>query len=513
MPKAILKEKGGGWKNEKKKEREEGQEKFYEDGGRRSSEELILQRSRGTGKTASASMIREYIRPSPIQHSMARPTPNGLTQAMQALRLAPSSTKRPSVRFVRRTARTYATEAQAAAAPEIDFSTFNRSPARIVPASPSYFSGNPRFIDHVLKLESLQAKYAALPMVPAAEAPRMAWFKLPQFRDFVGEMVPMKKYKSLVKILQRLNRIQPDLVPADVRTALDSFLRPGNPYAVEHVPRPVDENGCARAKGKRKESTAVVQLVEGEGEILVNGKSLVEMFQRVHDRESALWALRCCQRMDKYNAFITVKGGGVTGQAEAITLATARALLLHEPGLKPVLRRGRCPNPSIFYYKHLLTICLSWCYYCRCPSRRAEEAGSCQGTQDADLGQAVKRTCGTSDAFSISYLSCIIFLCLAPRVASSVLYPVLNAYGGFINDGDITHHLNFDPASDENHFPIVLVIGTNSSNESMFLDKANSIGNQTRRPREPSPKTVTNHDNQPKQKVDPMDSRELKSNS
>lgn len=168
----------------------------------------------------------------------------------------------------------------------------------------------------------------------------MAWFKLPQFRDYVGEPVPMKKYKSLVKILQRLNRIQPDMVPAEVRDTLASFLRPGNPYAVENVPRTVDENGRARGKGKRKESTAVVQLVEGEGEVLVNGKSIVEAFKRVHDRESALWALRCTQRLDKYNAWIRVQGGGVTGQAEAITLALGRALLLHEPGLKPVLRKG-----------------------------------------------------------------------------------------------------------------------------------------------------------------------------
>ncbi|KAJ5166364.1 37S ribosomal protein S9 [Penicillium canariense] len=282
---------------------------------------------------------------------MARPTPSGLTQAFQALRLHPSSTYRPVTRCLARQTRAYATEVegqqppattqeQVAAAPEIDFTNFSRRPARIIPASPSYFSGSPRFIDHVLKLEQLQAKYASLPTVAAGEAPRMAWFKLAQFRDYVGEPVPMKKYKSLVKILQRLNRIQPAMVPGEVKNTLESFLRPGNPYAVQHAQRTVDENGRARAKGKRKESTAVVQLVEGEGEVLVNGKLLVEAFQRVHDRESALWALRCTQRLDKYNAWITVHGGGVTGQAEAITLAIGRALLLHEPGLKPVLRKA-----------------------------------------------------------------------------------------------------------------------------------------------------------------------------
>ncbi|EPS26220.1 37S ribosomal protein S9 [Penicillium oxalicum] len=285
---------------------------------------------------------------------MARPTSNGLVQAFQSLRLHSPLPARSALRSLAHQSRTYATEVQAEtqqlstpapnelapAAPEIDFQKFLSRPARIVPASPAYFSGSPRFIDHVLELEKLQAKYASLPTVAASDAPRMAWFKLAQFRDYVGEPVPMKKYKSLVKILQRLNRIQPEMLPAEVKDTLKSFLRPGNPFAVQHISRTVDENGRARAKGKRKESTAVVQLVEGEGEVIVNGKSLVEVFQRVHDRESALWALRCTQRMDKYNAWITVRGGGITGQAEAITLAIGRALMMHEPGLKAVLRKA-----------------------------------------------------------------------------------------------------------------------------------------------------------------------------
>jgi small subunit ribosomal protein S9 len=226
------------------------------------------------------------------------------------------------------------------AAPEIDFSGFNAAPARIVPASPAYFSSSPKFIDHLLHLEHILARYASLPTVPPNETPRMAWFKLAQFRDFVGENVPTKKYKNLIKILQRLNRIDPALMPTEVRRALKNFLRPGNPYANKPAPVVVDEMGRARGKGKRKESSAVVYLVEGDGEVLVNGKSIVQVFSRIHDRESALWPLRCVQRLDKYNVWATVHGGGVTGQAEAITLALARALLAHEPALKPVLRQG-----------------------------------------------------------------------------------------------------------------------------------------------------------------------------
>ncbi|PYI10818.1 37S ribosomal protein S9 [Aspergillus sclerotiicarbonarius CBS 121057] len=287
---------------------------------------------------------------------MAWQSPNGLVHAMHSIRRAAqlrpflqrsvisaspiSSPSTPAGLRQRMSARGYATELEPVAAAPINLAEFQAKPARIVPASAAYFSGSPKFIDHMLKLEALLARYASLPTVSPSEAPRMAWFKLLQFRDVVGEPVPTKKYKALVKLLQRLNRINPSVAPEEVRSALSLFLRPGNPYGIKPAPATVDEQGRARGKGKRKASSAVVHLVEGEGEVLVNGKTLNEVFPRLHDRESAVWPLRCTSRLDKYNVWATVQGGGVTGQAEAITLAVARALLVHEPGLKPILRKA-----------------------------------------------------------------------------------------------------------------------------------------------------------------------------
>jgi len=462
-----------GWR---KRKEERGRSKFCANGGNSVFGVTDNAGSRG-GKNSVPEVELDVHLVEKQLNTMARPT-YGIVQAMQSLRLYSPSPYRLAAPSLRRPVRGYATEtenttgemqsstevpptelpsteppsaaappsaeasssevpAAVKAAPEINFDEFNARPARIVPASPSYFSGSPQFIDNVLKLESLQAKYASLPTVSAGEAPRMAWFKLPQFRDYVGEPVPMKKYKGLLKILQRLNRIQPEMVPAEVRSELAKFLRPGNPYATQNVPRTVDENGRARAKGKRKESTAVVQLVEGEGEVMVNGKSLVEMFQRVHDRESALWALRCTQRMDKYNAWITVKGGGVTGQAEAITLAIARALLLHEPGLKPVLRKGSF-FPG-FVFEILLTSSSSRCHYCRCSSCGEEEAGSCQGPQDAHLGQAVKTDFCVERC--VSFLSIMYYFTIHIHGGLPCLFYILYSMhmGPLFND--IVHHL------------------------------------------------------------------------
>ncbi|PWY71572.1 hypothetical protein BO94DRAFT_526215 [Aspergillus sclerotioniger CBS 115572] len=287
---------------------------------------------------------------------MAWQSPNGLVHAMHSIRrtaqlrpflqrsvisASPISSPSTPVSFQQRlNSRGYATELEPVAAAPIHLAGFQAQPARIIPVSAAYFSGSPKFLDHMLKLEALLAKYASLPTVSPSEAPRMAWFKLLQFRDVVGEPVPTKKYKGLIKLLQRLNRINPSVVPDEVRAALGVFLRPGNPYGIKPVPPTADEQGRARGKGKRKASSAVVHLVEGEGEVLVNGKTLNEVFPRLHDRESAVWALRCTSRLDKYNVWATVQGGGVTGQAEAITLAVARALLVHEPALKPILRKA-----------------------------------------------------------------------------------------------------------------------------------------------------------------------------
>lgn len=122
---------------------------------------------------------------------------------------------------------------------------------------------------------------------------------------------------------------------------MEIYKRDINPYDNVRKPGVVDADGRAYGVGRRKSSSAKVCLVQGEGEVLVNGKSINGTFGRIHDRESALWALKATNRMDKYNVWALVSGGGLTGQAEAITMGMARALMVHEPALKPALRRGK----------------------------------------------------------------------------------------------------------------------------------------------------------------------------
>ncbi|MCJ1427583.1 37S ribosomal protein S9, mitochondrial [Sticta canariensis] len=235
----------------------------------------------------------------------------------------------------------------AIAAPEIDFSHQHRPPpnpgnARVIPASPSYFSGRPKFTDNFLQLQALLRRHEHLPTVTAAYAPRVAWRDHAQYCLLVGEPVPASKYHRVMGILKRLNRILPSMVPPELKRSMEIYKRDTDTWSHDRMRGEVDAFGRACGIGRRKSSTAKVFLVQGEGKVLVNGKSINSAFGRIHDRESALWGLKATGRMDRYNVWALASGGGSTGQAEAITLAVAKALLVHEPDLKPALRRAGC---------------------------------------------------------------------------------------------------------------------------------------------------------------------------
>lgn len=230
-----------------------------------------------------------------------------------------------------------------------DLSTADLSPpnphnARIVPASPSYFSGKPSLTDCVIKLQRMLRQHQTLPLVPRSQAPRVAWRTPSEMGFLIGESVRDSNYKRIIKLLERINLIHPAMMPKELTDVVNPYKRDIQPSAVQQRIQVVDEDGRAVGIGRRKSSSAKVYLVQGEGEVLVNGKTINNVFNRIHDRESALWALKATKRIDKYNVWALVKGGGLTGQAEAITIGTAKALLVHEPALKPALRRGKLPK-------------------------------------------------------------------------------------------------------------------------------------------------------------------------
>jgi len=92
--------------------------------------------------------------------------------------------------------------------------------------------------------------------------------------------------------------------------------------------------------GRRKTSAARVFLRKGSGAIVVNGKPLDEFFGRETSRMIVRQPLQLTQMADKFDIQVNVVGGGITGQAGAIRLGIARALVEYDETLKSPLRRA-----------------------------------------------------------------------------------------------------------------------------------------------------------------------------
>jgi small subunit ribosomal protein S9 len=94
------------------------------------------------------------------------------------------------------------------------------------------------------------------------------------------------------------------------------------------------------AVGRRKRAVARVRLYPGDGQIVINERSLKEHFGRPQDWLDVVAPLRLTNLENQFNLSVHVDGGGITGQAQAIRHGVARALLLAKPDLRLTLRRA-----------------------------------------------------------------------------------------------------------------------------------------------------------------------------
>jgi len=92
--------------------------------------------------------------------------------------------------------------------------------------------------------------------------------------------------------------------------------------------------------GKRKSATARVYLLPGIGDIKVNKLDLAEYFRNETQRTVIRSPLTITDNLGKFDLKITVDGGGISGQAGAIRLGIAKALLEFNNELRPRLKRA-----------------------------------------------------------------------------------------------------------------------------------------------------------------------------
>ncbi|MBO4715192.1 MAG: 30S ribosomal protein S9 [Verrucomicrobia bacterium] len=100
----------------------------------------------------------------------------------------------------------------------------------------------------------------------------------------------------------------------------------------------MSENTDFLGTGRRKTAVARVRMSIGSGNITVNGRQYKEYFPLDNLRNLVTQALSCTETLSKYDVFVNVRGGGLSGQAEAIRHGIARALLEVDNTFRPLLK-------------------------------------------------------------------------------------------------------------------------------------------------------------------------------
>ena len=103
----------------------------------------------------------------------------------------------------------------------------------------------------------------------------------------------------------------------------------------------LDFKNSKYATGRRKKSIAKVWLKKGSGTIHVNGKKMAEYFKKQNLQASISRPLTLAKRENEFDVKCSVQGGGLSGQAGAIILGIARALVEFEPELKQTLKKEK----------------------------------------------------------------------------------------------------------------------------------------------------------------------------
>jgi small subunit ribosomal protein S9 len=119
-----------------------------------------------------------------------------------------------------------------------------------------------------------------------------------------------------------------------------STLKPAvAPQAPTYVQK-LDKQGRAYATGKRKNAVARVWVKMGSGKIVINDRPVETYFARPVLRMMIQQPLVAASRQGQFDVVCTVSGGGLSGQAGAVRHGLSKAIMRHEPELRPALKRG-----------------------------------------------------------------------------------------------------------------------------------------------------------------------------
>jgi small subunit ribosomal protein S9 len=101
-----------------------------------------------------------------------------------------------------------------------------------------------------------------------------------------------------------------------------------------------DVSKAVYATGRRKHAVARVWLQPGSGKIAINTRSLEDYFGRETSRMVFRQALELTETSGRFDIFVNVSGGGLSGQADAIRHGISRSLIKVDPAYRPALKKA-----------------------------------------------------------------------------------------------------------------------------------------------------------------------------
>ncbi len=96
----------------------------------------------------------------------------------------------------------------------------------------------------------------------------------------------------------------------------------------------------AQTVGRRKASVVRVRLREGSGRVILNGRQLEDYFPTMAARVRVMEPLQITSTQGRFDVEATLEGGGTTGQADALRLGIARALIEYDIEMRPSLKKA-----------------------------------------------------------------------------------------------------------------------------------------------------------------------------
>ena len=217
----------------------------------------------------------------------------------------------------------------------------NTAQKRIVmPISdPAYFTGNPHYYKQLQHINGLMRQHKIAFVNDTSNIDQSAikkWKALEDMETSLNMRLTSEQYFDLTTKLSLLNAVEHK---DDALVKLLECYLPVGKELVEFKPEPatLDDKGRSYTTASRKTAKAQCWMVPGNGSIYVNGVSMIDYFPFFSQREAIVKPFVVADRLARYNVWSIVHCGGSTGQSEALAVAVARGISVHEPELTELL--------------------------------------------------------------------------------------------------------------------------------------------------------------------------------